>query len=159
MNTKELRPLGATGIRVSPIAMGCWPIAGMTSLGVNDADSLATLEACFELGVNFLDTAYCYGANGESERLIARAINGRRDQVVIATKGGIHWGEDGKQVVDGRAETLKREIDESLRRLNTDRVELLYLHAPDTKIPLVESAGACARSSIPAKRARSVSPT
>lgn len=155
MTTNELRPLGTTDIRIAPIALGCWPIAGMTSLGVNDADSLATLEACFELGINFLDTAYCYGANGESERLIARAIAGRRGEVVIATKGGIHWGDDGKQVIDGRPATLQREIDESLRRLNTDHVELLYLHAPDPQTPLAESAGAL-RQIMASGKARSI---
>lgn len=135
------REIGSTGIRVSAIALGCWPIAGMTSLDVNDTDSLATLGACFDLGVNFLDTAYCYGANGESERLIARTLAGRRDEMVIATKGGIHWGAKGEQLRDGSPVTLRRECDESLRRLNTDRVELLYLHAPDPNVPVAESAG------------------
>ncbi len=69
----DYRPLGSAGIEVSAIALGCWPISGMTSLDVNDEDSLATLRSCFDLGVNFLDTAYCYGANGESEKLIAQA--------------------------------------------------------------------------------------
>jgi aryl-alcohol dehydrogenase-like predicted oxidoreductase len=141
----ERRKLGTTGIRVSPVALGAWPIAGMTSVDVNDRDSLATIEACFEVGVNFIDTAYCYGATGESERLIARAISGRRDQVVLATKGGIEWAFDvsgnRQQVVDGRPATLRRHCEESLRRLDTDRVELLYLHAPDPKTPLAESAG------------------
>jgi aryl-alcohol dehydrogenase-like predicted oxidoreductase len=138
----ELRPLGNTTIRISPVALGCWPIAGMTSAGVNDRDSLATIEACFELGINHLDTAFAYGASGESERRIAKAIAGRRDQLVIATKGGIHWGPDLKQVLDGRPETLHRECEESLRRLNTDRVELYYLHSPDPATPVAESAGA-----------------
>lgn len=116
----------------------------MTSLDVNEADSLATLDACLEQGINFFDTAYCYGAQGESERLIARAFRGRRDKIVIATKGGIHWGPDGKQVHDARPETLRRQCEESLRRLETDHVELLYLHAPDPAVPLAESAGALA---------------
>ncbi len=137
----ELRPLGNTGIQVTPIALGCWPIAGVTSVDVNDEDSLDTLRACFDLGVNFLDTAYCYGYDGESERLIARALEGRRDEMVIATKGGIHW-RDRQQMIDGSPATLRRECEESLRRLNTDRVELLYLHAPDPNTPLAESAGA-----------------
>lgn len=141
METIELRPLGTTGIHVSPVALGCWPIAGMTSLNVNDRDSLATLEACLEIGVNFFDTAYCYGAHGESEKLIAQALGHRRDEIVIATKCGIHWNENLKQVPDGRPERLRREIDESLQRLNTDRVELLYLHAPDPQTPVTESAG------------------
>ena len=137
----DLRPLGKTDIRVSPIALGCWPIAGMSSLGVTEADSLATLDACFALGINFFDTAYNYGRDGESERLIARAVRGRREQAVIATKGGLLWNAQGKQEHDARPETLKKMCEESLRRLETDRVELLYLHAPDPKVPIAESAG------------------
>lgn len=127
----------------------------MTSLDVNEADSLATLHAALDCGINFFDTAYGYGAAGESERLIARAIAGRRDQVVLATKGGIHWGPDGKRVLDSRPATLRRECDESLRRLNTDRVELLYLHAPDPQTPLAESAGELLRL-LEAGKTRSV---
>ncbi len=138
----ERRPLGDTGLEVSPIALGCWPIAGITSIDVTEANSLATIARCFELGINFLDTAYCYGREGESERLICRALGSRRDEMVIATKGGIHWGPDGKQAKDGRPETLRRQCEESLRRLGTDRVELLYLHAPDPNVPVAESAGA-----------------
>ena len=137
-----LRPLGTSEISISPVALGCWPIAGMTSLDVNDRDSLSTLDASLDAGINFLDTAYCYGATGESERLICQSIAGRRDKVVIATKGGIHWDETGERVVDGRPETLHRQCNESLQRLNTDHVELLYLHAPDPKVPVAESAGA-----------------
>ncbi|MEX2141148.1 MAG: aldo/keto reductase [Pirellulales bacterium] len=136
-----LRQLGTTDISVSPISLGGWPIAGMTSADVNDRDSLATIEACFELGINFLDTAYCYGMNGESETLIARALGRKRDKMVIATKGGIHWEPPRTQVIDGRPETLRRECETSLRRLQTDRVELYYLHAPDPKVPIAESAG------------------
>ncbi len=136
------RPLGNSGLAVNPIALGCWPIAGMTSPDVNDADSLATITACFDLGINFLDTAYCYGANGESERLIARALGTRRHEMVIATKGGIEWGPNRKQIIDGRPATIRRHCEESLRRLQTDRVELLYLHAPDPNTPIVETAGA-----------------
>lgn len=137
-----LRPLGNTGIGISPVALGCWPISGVTTLGVTEAESRATLAECFELGVNFFDTAYCYGLAGESEQLIARAIRGRRAQVVIATKGGIHWQAPGQQGRDARPETLRRQCDESLRRLETDHVELYYLHAPDPGVPIAESAGA-----------------
>lgn len=137
----ERRPLGNSGLAISPIALGCWPIAGVTTLDTNEADSLATIRACFELGINHLDTAYVYGPNGESETLIRRALGSRRDEMVIATKCGIHY-DGAAQVVDGRPETLRREVDESLRRLGTDRVELLYLHAPDPKVPIEESAAA-----------------
>jgi aryl-alcohol dehydrogenase-like predicted oxidoreductase len=114
----------------------------MGSPGTNDEDSIATIRACFDLGINHLDTAYCYGRDGESERLIARALGNWRDKMVIATKGGIHWGPDGKQVRDASPAALRRECEESLRRLGTDRVEMLYLHAPDEKVPIAESAGA-----------------
>jgi aryl-alcohol dehydrogenase-like predicted oxidoreductase len=137
----ELRSLGKTNLQVSAVALGCWPIAGMTSAGVNDADSLATIEACFELGINHLDTAYAYGRTGESERLIAKALGPRRDRMVIATKGGIHWGDNGTQILDGRPETLRRECEASLQRLGTDRVELYYLHAPDPSILLPNRRG------------------
>jgi aryl-alcohol dehydrogenase-like predicted oxidoreductase len=137
----EYRPLGSTGINVSAVALGAWPIAGMTSSGVSDEDSLATIRACFDLGVTHIDTAYCYGMQGESERLIGRAIAGRRHEVVIATKGGLEWAAGRKQVFDGSPAGLRRHCEESLRRLQTDRVELLYLHAPDPKVPIAESAG------------------
>lgn len=125
--------------------MGCWPITGITSVDVNEADSLATLRAAFDAGINFFDTAYCYGYQGESERMIARVLGSRREKIVIASKGGIHWGPDLKQVKDGRPETILRECDESLQRLATDRIDLHYLHAPDPKVPLADSAGAFRR--------------
>lgn len=135
------RPLGKTGLMVSAVSLGCWPIAGVTTLHTNDADSIATIQKCFDVGVNHLDTAYVYGPNGESESLIRRALGNRRDEMVIATKCGIHY-EDGAMMTDNRPERLHQEIDESLRRLGTDRVELLYLHAPDEKTPIAESAAA-----------------
>lgn len=138
----QYRPLGNSGIEVSAVALGCWPIAGMTSLGVNDRDSLAAIHECFDVGINFLDTAYAYGRDGESERLIARAIAGRRDEMAIATKVGIAWDAAGKQLKDAAPETIRRQFQTSLERLATDRVELLYLHAPDPARPIEESAAA-----------------
>lgn len=149
------RQLGDTDIFISPVAMGCWPIAGMTSINVNDADSLATLEAALDAGINFFDTAYCYGSDGESERLIAQQLGPKRDDIVIATKGGVHWNPDGTRAQDARPITLKRECERSLIRLNTDRVELLYLHAPDPDVPIADSAGAL-RELLDAGKTRSV---
>jgi len=135
------RPLGSSGFEIAPVALGCWPIAGMTTLGTSETDSIATIQKCFDVGVNHLDTAYTYGPSGESEKLIRRALGSRRDEMVIATKCGIHY--DGAEfVTDGRPDVLRRECDESLRRLGTDRVELLYLHSPDEKVPIEESAAA-----------------
>lgn len=126
---------------VTPLAMGCWPIAGITSINVSEDQSLATLQAAADSGINFFDTAYCYGYDGESEQMIAQALGHRRDQLVIATKGGIHY-ENKVQFKDGRSSTLLRECEESLRRLKTDRIDLYYLHAPDPNTPLTESAAA-----------------
>src|SRR5437764_1298704 len=139
-----LRPLGNNGLMVAPVALGCWPIAGVTTLDTNDADSIATIQKCFDIGINHLDTAHVYGPNGESENLIRRALGNRRDEMVIATKCGIHY-ENGQMVTDGRPERIRAECDESLRRLGTDRVELLYLHAPDDKVPIADSAAALRR--------------
>jgi aryl-alcohol dehydrogenase-like predicted oxidoreductase len=143
MNTtaNERRPLGDSGFTVSPVALGCWPIAGVTTLDTNDSDSIATIQKCFDVGINHLDTAHVYGPQGESEDLIRRALGGRRDEMVIATKCGIHY-EGEEMVTDNRPERLRQECDESLRRLETDHVELLYLHAPDDRVPLEDSAGA-----------------
>jgi aryl-alcohol dehydrogenase-like predicted oxidoreductase len=114
----------------------------MTSIDVNDDASLATLNAAFDAGINFFDTAYCYGPDGESEQLVARALGSRRQEIVLATKCGIHWDDKLQRVFDASPATLKRECDESLRRLQTDHVDLLYLHAPDPNADVAESAGA-----------------
>lgn len=136
-----MRTIARTDIPITPVAMGCWPIVGITSVDVTEALSLATLEAAFEAGINFFDTAYCYGYEGESETMISCALGHKRDQITIASKGGIHW-KNRKQVKDASPETIKRECEESLRRLNTDRIDLHYLHAPDPNVPLTETAGA-----------------
>ena len=138
----EQRQIGTTDLIASPVAMGCWPITGITSIGVTEPQSFATLEAAADAGINFFDTAYVYGYDGESERLIARALGHRRKEIIIATKGGFHWDATGKQARDGSPATLRRQCNESLRRLNSDHVDLLYLHAPDPKVPIAESAGA-----------------
>ncbi|QDU39429.1 General stress protein 69 [Maioricimonas rarisocia] len=136
------RQLGQSDLWVSPVAMGCWPIAGITSINVTEKESQATLEAAVDAGINFFDTAYSYGYDGESERLIGRALGHRRDEVVIATKCGQRWGPDRQRVRDGSPERIHQDCDESLRRLGTDRIDLYYLHAPDPDVPIEDSAGA-----------------
>lgn len=139
------RQVGQTDIFVSPVALGCWPIAGMTSLDVNDDDSLATIHAALDNGLNFLDTAHCYGANGESEILIGQAIQGRRSSVVIASKGGIHWDQAGVRHFNGHPDRIVLECESSLKRMKIDTIDLYYLHAPDPNIPVGESATAFAK--------------
>ena len=141
---ESARPLGGSDLLVTPVSLGTWPMAGVSSQDVNDKDSLDTIRACRELGLNFIDTAYCYGPQGESENLVRRALGDYRDEFIIATKCGIHYDSSGQQTQDARPETIVRECDESLRRLGTDRIELYYLHSPDPNVPVSESAGAIA---------------
>lgn len=148
---RAARPLGYSGVSVGPLGLGCWPLAGMTRTGVTAQAAEATIRSALDHGIMHLDTAFCYGEHGESERAIAAAIRGRRDGVVIAGKCGIHWEPDAtampprRQVVDGRPDRIRAEVGESLRRLGTDHLDLLYLHAPDPQVPLDESAGELAR--------------
>ena len=149
-NSNDQRPdgrrrLGQTDLYVSPVALGCWPIAGMTSLDVNDKDSLATLAAAIDCGINFIDTAHCYGADGESETLIGKAIRDRgskRDDLVIASKGGIHWDAQGIRHYDGSPKRIIKECELSLQRMDIEAIDLYYLHAPDPNVPVAETATA-----------------
>lgn len=136
------RPLGRSGLSIQPIAMGCWPIAGVTSIDVTEAESLATLQAALDAGLDHFDTAFCYGYDGESERMVGQILRPHRARVVVATKCGIHWNSDRKQVRDGRPATLRRELEQSLQRLGFEQIDLYYLHAPDPDVPVAESAGA-----------------
>lgn len=155
------RLLGNSPVAVGPLGLGCWPLAGMTREGITAEAATATVAAAVEAGITHLDTAYCYGERGESERAIAAAIRGRRDAIVIAGKCGIHWEPAAaatpprRQVIDGRPERIRAEVEESLRRLGTDRLDLLYLHAPDPRVPIEESAGELARL-LAAGKARAI---
>lgn len=141
------RPLGSSPVSVGPLGLGCWPLAGMTREGVTREAAVATVRAAIAAGITHLDTAYCYGEHGESERAIKEALAGRRDGIVIAGKCGIHWEPDParspprRQIIDGRPQRIRFEVEESLGRLGTDHLDLLYLHAPDPTIPIEQSAG------------------
>jgi aryl-alcohol dehydrogenase-like predicted oxidoreductase len=159
------RPLGSSPVSVGPLGLGCWPLAGMTRSGVTHEAAVATVRAAIRSGITHLDTAYCYGEQGESERAIRAALAEigptARDAVVIAGKCGIHWEPDAsrdpprRQAVDGRPERIRAEVDESLARLGTDRLDLLYLHAPDPTVPIEESAGELRRL-LEAGKARAI---
>lgn len=159
------RPLCSAPVSVTPLGLGCWPLAGMTRAGVSREAAVATVRAAVEAGITHLDTAYCYGERGESERAIRAALAeigpAARDSVVIAGKCGIHWEPDAtrdpprRQAVDGRPERIRAEVAESLGRLGTDRLDLLYLHAPDPTIPIEDSAGELRRL-LDAGKARAI---
>jgi aryl-alcohol dehydrogenase-like predicted oxidoreductase len=134
--------IGKPECDVSRVSLGCWPIAGITSLNVTDENSVATIQEAIDCGIDFFDTAYSYGYDGRSDRVIAKALRGRRSTVKIAHKVGQSWNERRERVVDGRPATLFKHAQECLRRLDTDYVDLMYLHSPDPQISLSESASA-----------------
>jgi aryl-alcohol dehydrogenase-like predicted oxidoreductase len=132
------RTLGATGLTVSALGLGCM---GMSEL----EESIATIHRALDLGITLLDTADVYGLF-TNERLVGQAIRGRRDQVVLATKFGCHRAEDGTGLrVNGRPEYVYRACDESLRRLAVDHIDLYYQHRVDRAVPIEETVGAMAR--------------
>ena len=151
----QQRPLGKSGLTINPIGLGCWPLAGITSGSVDRATAVRTIQAALDTGINHLDTAYAYGREGESERRIAEAISGRRDQVVLATKVGVCWTEEGAVIRDGSPEALKQCTDNSLARLGLDEVDLLYFHAPDENVPIEASAQAM-RAILESGKARAI---
>jgi aryl-alcohol dehydrogenase-like predicted oxidoreductase len=138
---KTQRRLGKSDLCVSPVALGCWPLAGMTSGSISDEEAIAVIHAALDSGINHLDTAYAYGRGGESEALIARAIRDRREQVVLATKVGVYWDADGSLRRSGNPDLLRQHLHESLRRLEVAEVDLLYFHAPADDVPLADAAG------------------
>src|SRR6266516_2658443 len=139
----EQRKLSSQGLRVSAIDLGC---IGMSEFyaGRDDAESVATIHRALELGISFLDTADMYGPF-TNEKLVGRAIAGRRDQVVLATKFGNVRGPDGSfQGVNGRPEYVRTACDASLERLGVDHIDLHYQHRVDQSVPIEDTVGAMA---------------
>ena len=128
----KYRTLGKTGLRVSTIGLGTMVHAGHFG-PMKDSESLSAIDAAIELGVNFIDTSDAYGA-GYSESLLGKALKGRRDQVIIATKGGnVMVGPDrGKRNFDPGY--ISRVMDESLQRLQIDTIDLYQLHNPTVDV-------------------------
>jgi aryl-alcohol dehydrogenase-like predicted oxidoreductase len=139
----EVRQLGRVGPTVSAIGLGCMPMSGVYG-DTTDADGIAAIQRALDLGITLLDTADVYG-NGHNEQLLGRAILGRRDEVVLATKFGSLLDARGRPAgISGRPEYVREACDASLARLGVDTIDLYQQHRVDPDTPIEETVGAMA---------------
>jgi aryl-alcohol dehydrogenase-like predicted oxidoreductase len=139
MHNRRLGPL-----QVSAIGLGCMsmtPIYGEPS----EPEAIATIHRALEIGVTLIDTADMYGENGSNEALVGRALKGRRDRAVLASKFGNIRTPNGGRKVNGRPEYVPQACDASLKRLGVDHLDLYYLHRVDPSVPIEDTVGAMAR--------------
>ena len=129
----EIVELGSSGLRASRVGLGCNNFGGRIDLEA----TRAVVETALEVGITFFDTAEVYGNGGDSERFLGEILEGRREQVVLATKFG--WG---PETGDGSGDCIRSAIEGSLERLRTDYVDLYYLHKPDPSTPIAETLAA-----------------
>ncbi len=140
----EYRKFGGTEFEVSAMGLGCMSMSG-TYGAADDAESIATLHRAFELGINFLDTSANYG-DGHNQQLIAKALKGRRERIVVCSKTGTARTPDATgHRPGGTPEYLTRVCEESLKRLETDTIDIFCMSRIDPRVPVEESVGAMAR--------------
>jgi aryl-alcohol dehydrogenase-like predicted oxidoreductase len=132
--------IGQSGPTTSRIGLGTWAIGGWMWGGTDEAQSIATIRSAVERGITLIDTAPAYGF-GRSEEIVGKALaeGSLRDKVQIATKVGLAW-KDGKVFRDSRPARIRKEIEDSLRRLRTDYIDLYQVHWPDLETPIAETA-------------------
>lgn len=139
----QQRTLGKSSLAVSAIGLGCMSMSNVYGKG-DDAESIAVVHRALDLGVNFLDSSDVYGW-GQNEELLARALRGHRDRVVLATKFGNLRKPDGTTGVNGRPEYVPQACEASLKRLGTDVIDLYYQHRVDPGVPIEDTVGAMSR--------------
>jgi aryl-alcohol dehydrogenase-like predicted oxidoreductase len=138
----QMRTLGKSGLQVSALGLGCM---GMSEFygPLDEAESVATIHAALDAGVNFLDTADAYGPF-TNEELVGRAIKGRRQEVVLATKFAIVRSPDGTRSISGKPDYVRSACEASLRRLDVETIDLYYQHRVDPATPIEDTVGAMA---------------
>jgi len=137
----QKRKLGKSGLEVSALGLGCMGMSFGYGPAQDEQEMISVIRAAVDLGITFFDTAEAYGPN-TNEVLVGKALAPVRDRVVIATKFGFHFA-DGKQAgLNSRPEHIKEVAEASLKRLNTDRIDLLYQHRVDPNVPIEDVAGA-----------------
>jgi aryl-alcohol dehydrogenase-like predicted oxidoreductase len=140
----EFATIPGTGVEVSRIALGTWAIGGWMWGGTDEMESIWTIRAALDRGITVIDTAPVYGF-GRSEELVGKALSapGLRSRAVIATKAGLEW-HDGSVFRNASRARIMREVDDSLRRLRTDYIDIYQVHWPDPLVPIEETASAMA---------------
>jgi aryl-alcohol dehydrogenase-like predicted oxidoreductase len=136
----EFVGIPATQLKVSRVALGTWAMGGWMWGGTDRRESIATIRAALHQGINLIDTAPVYGF-GVSEEIVGEALEGARAEAVIATKTGLEW-RDGKVYRNATRARILKEVDDSLRRLRTDYIDIYQVHWPDPKVPIEETAEA-----------------
>ena len=171
----KTRNLGINGPKLTVIGFGAWAIGGSWEFGwgaVDDKESIKAIHRALDLGINWIDTAAVYGL-GHSEEIVAQALRGIRNEVFVATKCGMVWNEKGEVTKNLKPISIRKEIEDSLRRLQTDHIDLYQIHWPDPNTPpedswmtmselmregKVRNIGVCNYSVAELERCRAVAP-
>src|SRR5829696_3232314 len=138
----ETIEIGGPGMAASRIALGTWAIGGWMWGGTDRDDALRTIDTAIDRGITLIDTAPVYGF-GRAEEIVGQALEAgrKRDRVLIATKCGLSWTSDERVFRDAGARRIRQEVEQSLRRLRTDRIDLYQVHWPDPQVSIEETAG------------------
>jgi len=143
MSALEIMRLNRTGPEITRLGMGCWAIGGHGWGTIKDEDSIHAVQCAMDNGVTLFDTADAYGL-GKSEFLLTDALGSSRKDVIIASKGGVRWNDQGQVWSDTTPDYLKQAVENSLRRLKLDQIPLYYIHKPDGVTPVEASIEALA---------------